>query len=38
MAIGGYSVHGYWWLFCSWLLVVILFMAIGGFLLMDIDG
>jgi hypothetical protein len=35
MAISGYSIDGYWWLFYSWLLVVILFMAIGGY---SIDG
>jgi hypothetical protein len=31
MVIGGYFIQGYWWLFFSWLLVVILFMAIGGY-------
>jgi hypothetical protein len=25
MAIGGYFINDYWWLFYSWLLVVILF-------------
>jgi len=35
MAIGGYSINGYWWLFYSWLLVTILLMAIGGY---SIDG
>jgi len=30
MAIGGYSINGYWWLFYYWLLVVILLMTIGG--------
>jgi hypothetical protein len=24
MAIGGYFINGYWWLFYEWLLVVIL--------------
>jgi len=45
MASGGYSIHGYWWIFYSWLLVDILFMAIGGYsihgywwLFMDING
>jgi hypothetical protein len=28
MVIGGYSIHGYWWLFCSWLLVIILLIVI----------
>jgi hypothetical protein len=27
----GYSIYGYGWLFYLWLLVVILFMAIGGY-------
>jgi hypothetical protein len=31
MAIGGYFIDGYWWLFYSWLLVAILLMAIGGY-------
>jgi hypothetical protein len=31
MAIGGYFIHGYWWLFHKWLLVVILLMVIGGY-------
>jgi len=31
MIIGGYFIQGYWWLFFSWLLVVIFFMAIGGY-------
>jgi hypothetical protein len=31
MAIGGYSINAYWWLFNEWLLVVILLMAIGGY-------
>jgi hypothetical protein len=36
MVIGGYFIQGYWWLFFSWLLVVILFMAIGGY--WDVSG
>jgi hypothetical protein len=31
MVIDGYSIHGYWWLFYSWLAMVILFMAISGY-------
>ncbi len=31
MAIGGYSINGYWWLFYQWLLVAILSMVIGGY-------
>jgi hypothetical protein len=31
MAIGGYSINGYWWSFYQWLLVVIILMAIGGY-------
>jgi hypothetical protein len=31
MASGGYSIHGYWWIFYSWLLVDILFMDINGY-------
>jgi hypothetical protein len=31
MAIGGFSINGYWWFFYQWLLVVFLSMAIGGF-------
>jgi len=31
MAIGVYSINGYWWLFYYWLLMVILLMAIGGY-------
>jgi hypothetical protein len=30
MAIGGFSIDGYWWLFYLWLLVAFLFMAIGA--------
>jgi hypothetical protein len=30
MVIGGYFINGYWWLFYSWSLVVILLMVIGG--------
>jgi hypothetical protein len=29
MAIGGYSINGYWLLFYKWLLVAIILMAIG---------
>jgi preprotein translocase subunit SecF len=29
MAIGCYSIAGYWWLFYWWLLVVILLVVIG---------
>jgi hypothetical protein len=35
MAIGGYSIDGYWWLLYSCLLVPILLMPIGGY---SIDG
>jgi hypothetical protein len=31
MAINGYCIDGYWWLFYSWLLVAILLMAIDGY-------
>jgi hypothetical protein len=31
MAIGGYSIHGYWWIFYSWLLMAIILMAVGGY-------
>jgi hypothetical protein len=31
MAIGGYYIDGYWWLFYCWLLVDIILMAIGGY-------
>jgi hypothetical protein len=31
IAIGGYSINGYWWLFFQWLLVAILLMPIGGY-------
>jgi hypothetical protein len=31
MAICGYSINGYLWLFYQWLLVIILLMAIGGY-------
>jgi hypothetical protein len=30
MAIGGYSINGYWCLLYSWLLVVIQLMVIGA--------
>jgi hypothetical protein len=26
LAIGGYDINGYWWIFCYWILV-----AIGGY-------
>jgi len=35
MAIGGYFIHGYWWLFLEWLLVIILLMAIGDYSIND---
>ncbi len=38
VVIRGYSIDGYWLLFYSWLLVVILLMVIGGYLLMVIGG
>ncbi len=31
VAIGDYSMNGYWWLFYQWLLVAILSMPIGGY-------
>jgi hypothetical protein len=31
MAIGGYSINSYWWLFYQWLLVAILLMIIDGY-------
>jgi hypothetical protein len=31
MAIGDYSMNGYWWLFYQWLLVVNLLMDIGDY-------
>jgi hypothetical protein len=31
MVIGDYSINGYWWLLCQWLLVVIPLMVIGGY-------
>jgi hypothetical protein len=31
MVIGGYSIHGYWWLFYSWLFAAILLMVICGY-------
>jgi hypothetical protein len=31
MAIDGYSINVYWWLFYLWLLVAILLMFIGGY-------
>jgi hypothetical protein len=37
VAIGGYSINCYWWLFYSWLLTVFLFMIIGGYFLMAIN-
>jgi len=39
VCINGYYVNGYWWLFingCSCVLMVIILMAIGGYLLMDV--
>jgi hypothetical protein len=31
MAIGGYYINAYWWIFCYWILMVIILMAIGGY-------
>jgi hypothetical protein len=31
MAVGDYSINGSWWLFYSWLSMVILLMVIGGY-------
>jgi hypothetical protein len=31
MAIDGYSINGYWWLFCWSLLVIILLVVIGDY-------
>jgi len=31
MAVGGYFINGYWWLFYQWLSVAILSMDIGGY-------
>jgi hypothetical protein len=31
MAIGDYSINGYWWLFFLWLLMAILLMAMDGY-------
>jgi hypothetical protein len=31
MAIGGYCIDGFWWLFYSWLLVAIILMAFCGY-------
>jgi hypothetical protein len=36
MAIGGCSINGYWWIFCYWLLVAVLLMAIVAVVLMVI--
>jgi hypothetical protein len=30
MAIGGYFINGYWWLLMTIILMVIIWMAIGG--------
>ncbi len=38
MAIGGYSINGYWELFYKWLLVVILQMTIGCYTVMTVSG
>jgi hypothetical protein len=35
MAIGGYFINCYWWLFYQWLLVVILLIVIGGYSIND---
>jgi len=35
MAIGGYFINGYLWIFYCWLLLVIILMVIGGYF---IDG
>jgi len=31
MAIGGYSINDYWWLFYKWLLMDILLVDIGAY-------
>jgi hypothetical protein len=31
MAIGDYSINDYWWLFYSWLLMVIILKPTGGY-------
>jgi hypothetical protein len=31
MAVGGYHINGYWWIFCYWILVVINGYYIGGY-------
>jgi hypothetical protein len=39
VTIDGYSINGYWWLFCCgyWcLLMVIILMVIGGYSIVDI--
>ncbi len=36
VAIGGCFINGYWWIFCYWILVVIILMAIGEYSIMDI--
>jgi hypothetical protein len=35
MAFGGYSINGFWWLFYSWLLVLIPLMAFGAYSIND---
>jgi hypothetical protein len=31
MVINNYCICGYWWLFYEWLLITIVFVAIGGY-------
>ncbi len=38
MAIGGYFINGYSWLFYKCLLVVILYMTIDGYSIVDIGA
>jgi len=38
MVIGCYFINDHWWLFYKWLLVVIVLMAISGFLLLIAIG
>jgi hypothetical protein len=35
MAIGGYFINGYWWLFCCKPLVFILLLVIDGYFIND---
>jgi hypothetical protein len=38
VAIDGYYIGGYWWLFYSWLLINIYWWLLMVILLVDIDG